>query len=282
MNTKILILSYLIISSIIFSAYSQNSSEETDTTETDNFSSLMLNVSYTNNNMEYLTGTTEKLPIMFINGSYFHKSGVYFGGMYSKYFSDTLDSYEYDISAGYQKYFDNGFDFDLSYTWHKYNGDSLLEGINYNHSIDLMLGQEIGKFYISSGVNYKLGNTNNLFLDIGLSRFFQIDGIFSENDVLLINPGISASFGTDFWLYENMATAEKQTTFNGLNSAGYTYESFSYEAFNIFIPVSYGIKNVYLSASWLYKIPGAKYDYLGWEKQSGFMFSLTYFLNFTK
>jgi hypothetical protein len=241
----------------------------------------MLNLSYTSNNMDYLSGS-EKIPTLFTNASYFHKSGVYIGGTYSSYFSDTIPSSELDLEVGYQKYFENGFDIDLSYSWHNFNGDSLLEGINYDHSVTLMLGQELGKFYLSGDLNYKLGKTNNFFFDLNFSRSIQIDGLFSTNDVLLINPGISLSFGTDYWLYENMSNSEKTSTFSSLKSSGYSYESLSYEGFNIYIPVSYGIKNIYLTASWLYKIPGDKYKFLGWENQSGFMFSLTYFLNFSK
>jgi len=264
-----------------FYTFCQNNETNNKDNTTEEFSSLMLNLSYTSNNMDYLSGS-EKIPTLFTNVSYFHKSGVYIGGTYSSYFSDTIPSSELDLEVGYQKYFENGFDIDLSYSWHNFNGDSLLEGINYDHSVTLMLGQELGKFYLSGDLNYKLGKTNNFFFDLNFSRSIQIDGLFSTNDVLLINPGISLSFGTDYWLYENMSNSEKTSTFSSLKSSGYSYESLSYEGFNIYIPVSYGIKNIYLTASWLYRIPGDKYKFLGWENQSGFMFSLTYFLNFSK
>ncbi|MGE0090694.1 MAG: hypothetical protein AB7S50_14575 [Bacteroidales bacterium] len=264
--------------------YSQNSSDSiaSNNVGDENYSSIMLNVSYTNNNLEYLSGTTEKIPTLFANGTYTHKWGLYVGGSYAAYLSDTIASSEYELTAGYQKYFDNGFDLDLSYNWHQYDGDTLLEGLNYQHALGLMVGQELGKFYISGDASYAIGNTNNLFAELSFSRFFQINNIFSKHDVLLINPGISVSFGTDYWLYENMTIAEKQSTSVSLTNAGYTPETFSYEGFNIFVPVSYGIKSVYLSASYLYRIPGSKYEFLGWENQSGFMFSLTYFLNFNK
>ena len=185
-------------------------------------------------------------------------------------------------SCIFQKYFTNGFDIDLSYSWHNFSGDSLLEGINYDHSLDLLMGLELSKFYLSGGASYKLGTTKNLFAEVGLARFFQINKIFSKHDVLMINPGISVSFGTDYWLYEDMTQTEKQALFADLKTQGYSYENFSYEGFTIYLPVSYGIKNIYLTGSWLYKIPGNKYEYIGWENQSGLMLSLTYFLNFNK
>jgi hypothetical protein len=79
-----------------------------------------------------------------------------------------------------------------------------------------------------------------------------------------------------------MTETDKPAILLELKNSGYSSETFSYESFNFYIPVSYGIKNTYLTFSWLYKIPGQKYKYLGWENQSGFMFSLTYFLNFSK
>ena len=261
-------------------------SDESDNDIIEDYSSLMINASYTNNNLSYLpdpTSTdylTEKIPTLFTGLSFVHKTGIYLGGIYSNYFNANTKTLEFELEGGYQKYFDNGFDIDLSYNWHKFSGDSLLEGLNYDHAINVILGQEAGKFYISADLSYKLGNTNNMFFDFNISRFIQVDGIFSKSDVLLINPGISFSFGTDYWLYEDMTDTDKTDLFVSLRQAGYSYENFSYEGFNIFIPVSYGIKSVYLTASWMYRIPGNKYEYIGWEKQSSFMLSLTYFLNF--
>ena len=264
--------------------FSQNPNENisVDSLEIEENSSIMLNVSYTSNNMEYISGSTEKIPTLFANTSFTHKSGIYGGGSFTKYFSDSTQASEYELTAGYQKYFDNGFDIDLSYGWHNYTGDSLLEGLNYDHAIALMAGIEAGKFYFSGDISYMIGNTKNIFVDLSISRFIQFNHIFSKHDVLLINPGVSISFGTDYWIYDNMTLTEKESTFTNLKNAGYSYESFSYEGLNMFIPVSYGIKSFYLTGSWLYRIPGNKYEFLGWENQSGFMFSLTYFLNFKK
>lgn len=283
MKTRLL---KLIIITLLFPTISnsQNKDNATEdiTQDNENFSSIMLNASYTSNSLEYLSGVTEKIPTLFTNLSFLHKSGFYSGIGYSNYFNDSVQSNDYNIDAGYQKYFNNGFDIDLSYSWHNFKGDSLLEGINYDHSVSLMLGQEIEKMYLSGDFSYKIGNTNNFFFDLNLSQFIQIDRLFSKNDVLLINPGISLSFGTDYWLYENMTADEKLATFIDLRNSGYSFDTFSYESFNFLIPISYGIKNTYLTFSWLYKMPGQKYKYLGWENQSGFMFSLTYFFNFSK
>ena len=271
---------------IPFYANSQNESDtitNINSKDNDNFSFLMFDASYTNNNLEYLsdlTYVTEKIPTLFTNLSYVNKTGLYIGGSYANYFNANTQTFEYDIEAGFQKYFDNGFDIDLYYSKHEFSGDTLLEGINYDHSINFSTGIDIGKFYLSTDLSYLIANKNNSFLNINFSRFIQKDKILFKNDMILINPSISLAFGTDYWIYENMTLSEISIIENNLSINGFSSNSFSYEGFDIFIPVSYGINNTYLSFSWLYRIPGDKYKSLGWENQSGFMVSLTYFLNF--
>jgi len=277
MRSRLIVIALIIT---IFNSKFSLGQHQNDTTK--DYGSLMINICYTNNDLEYITESTEKIPTLFSNISYFHKSGFYAGFGYSSYFSNEIQSQEYDLNGGYQKYFENGFDVDLSYNWHKFNGDSLLEGLNYNHSASLMFGWEVEKFYFSSELLYTNGKTNNFFFDVGISRYFQIEKIFTKNDVIMISPTLSISFGTDNWLYDDMTYNEKLLTLNDLKSAGYNSESFTYEGFDIFIPISYGINKTFFTFSWLYKIPGNKYDYLGWQKQSGIMFSLTYFLEFKK
>ncbi len=255
--------------------------------ESENFSFLMINASYTNNNLEYVVNATNneyetaKIPTLFTNLSYVNKTGLYLGGSYANYFNASTQTYDYNIDAGFQKYFDNGYDFDFYYSKHRFSGDSLLEGINYDHSLNFSTGIDIGKFYISTDLSYLIAQKNNFFLDINFSRFFQIDKILFKNDVLLINPSVSLTFGTDYWIYEDMTLIERNQLVLDLRSKGYSFNSFSYEGFDIFLPISYGIGNTYLSFSALYRIPGDKYKYLGWENQLSLMFSLTYFLNFS-
>jgi hypothetical protein len=276
---------YFLIFSSLFTflsikAYNQNVTDSTKT-ETTDFSFIMLNASYTNNNLEYLTGVTEKIPTLFTNLMFAHKLGIYLGGSYANYFNTDIQSFEYNINAGFQKYYDNGFDFDLGYSYHNYEGDTLLEGLNYDHSVNLSGGIDIGKLYLSGDISYIHSKTDNYFLDFSLSRSITIAGLLFKNDVLLINPSVSLSFGTDYWIYQDMTPLEKYSTAISLRMDGYSINSFSYEGFDFFIPVSYGINSTYLTFSWLYRIPGNKFKSLGWENQSGIMISLTYFLNFT-
>lgn len=283
---------FIIIFSIIpFYANSQNTNDTTailNSNENDDFSFLMINASYTSNNLEYIvnpnneTYATAKIPTLFTNLSYVNKIGLYIGGSYANYFNANTPTSEYDIEVGFQKYFDNGLDIDFYYNKHGFSGDTLLRGINYDHSLNISSGVDIGKFYLSTGLSYLLATKNNFFLDFSLSRSFQIEKMLFKNDILLINPSVSLSFGTDYWIYDNMTLLEKTNIWTDLRTNGYSYNSFSYEGFDIFIPVSYGINNTYLSLSWMYRIPAAKYKSLGWENQSGFMLSLTYFLNFSK
>ena len=280
----------LLFTLIPFYASSQNENDtiaNINSTEDDDFSFIMINASYTNNNLEYLVNLTDetyetaKIPTLFTNLSYVNKTGLYIGGSYANYFNAKTQTFEYDIEAGFQKYFDNGLDIDLYYSKHEFSGDTLLGGINYDHSLNFSSGVDAGKLYLSVDFSYLLATKNNYFLDINLSRFIQVDKVLFKNDVLLINPSISLTFGTDYWIYDDMTLLERRSIWADLRLYGYSSNSFSYEGFDIFIPVSYGINNTYLSLSWMYRIPADKYKHLGWENQSGFMLSLTYFLNFS-
>ncbi|NOQ24931.1 MAG: hypothetical protein GQ564_06160 [Bacteroidales bacterium] len=271
---------------IPFYANSQNTIDTTSTTTpiiNEDFSFLMINASYTNNNLEYLTGVTENIPILFTTLSYVNKSGIYVGGSYANYFNANTQTYDYSIDAGFQKNFNKGFDIDLYYSKHGFSGDTMLEGLNYDHSLNASMGVDLKKFYLSADFSYLLmPKDNNSFLNINLSRSMQVSKVFFKTDVLIINPTISATFGTDYWIYEDMTDLEKNETALALQSNGFSYNTFSYEGIDLFIPISYGINNTYLSFSWLYRIPADKYKLLGWENQSGFMISITQFLNFSK
>ncbi|MCK5170346.1 MAG: hypothetical protein KAQ75_10740 [Bacteroidales bacterium] len=287
LNHLIIVLLFILIP---FYANSQSQIDTTtniDSNDINNYSLLLINASYTNNNLEYLanvtdvTTVTEKIPTLFTNLSYINKTGLYLGGSYANYFNTNTQTFEYDIEAGFQKFFDNGFDIDLYYSKHEFSGDTLLKGLNYDHSINFSTGIDVGKLYLSADFSYLLAQTDNFFFDINLSRLIQKEKLLFKNDLLLINPSISLAFGTDYWIYEDLTLDEKNDFEIYLLSNGYSFDSFSYEGFDIFIPVSYGINNTYLTFSWLYRIPGNKYKSLSWENQSGFMISLTYFLNFS-
>ena len=96
---------FLLFTIIPFCANSQSKNDTTENlNDIEDYSFMMINASYTNNNLEYLTGVTEKIPTLFTNLSYINKTGLYSGISYSNYFNAEIQSYEYGLQAGYQKY----------------------------------------------------------------------------------------------------------------------------------------------------------------------------------
>jgi hypothetical protein len=242
---------------------------------------IMLNTSFTNNNIDYRLGVSEKMPSLFNNINYFHKSGLYTGVSLSNYFHDSLQSADYDIVLGYQKYFDNGFDFDINYTWHNFSGSSIMQVIDYNHAFDLMSSYEVRNNYFTTDFSMLAGQQGiNYFLNFDIIHFITFYNVLNENDVLMINPSISLSFGTDNWVYSDLSSDEQTNVFQSLESMGYSYQNFSYQSINIFVPVSYGIGNFYFSLSGLYRFMGGKFKTLGMASGFGMMASVTCFINF--
>ncbi|MBN2778688.1 MAG: hypothetical protein JXR36_13665 [Bacteroidales bacterium] len=249
--------------------------------DTMEYSYLMINSGFSYNKLDHSIDISEKIPSLFNRINYFHKSGIYFGGSFSNYFSDSLQSFDYDFLAGFQKFYDNGFDFDLSYSWHKFNGNTKLEGINYNHSIDINGGYDFNNNYLSSDFNVYIGeNDVNYFLDIDFTRFISFDDVLLKNSVLMINPTLSFALGTDYWVYSDL-TLETQTQLQtSLYNKGYSYNNFCYQGINLMLPISYGINNLYFTFSGIYRIPSRKFKFIGMESGFGTMISLTYFYNF--
>ncbi|MDD3740178.1 MAG: hypothetical protein PHH30_02965 [Bacteroidales bacterium] len=255
-----------------------NSSIIDDSTQ---YSYLMINSGFSYNKLEHSVNITEKIPSIFNKIDYYHKSGIYLGGSFSNYFSDSLQSFEYEILAGFQKYYDNGFDFDISYAWHDFNGNTKLEGINYTHSFDIYSGYEFKNNYLSSDFNLLIGENNvNYFLDIDISRFISFDDVLLKNSVLMINPTLSFAFGTDYWVYSDLTIENKTQLQNFLSNRGYSYNNFCFQGINIMLPISYGINNLFFTFSGIYRIPSRKFKFIGMESGFGTMISLTYFYNF--
>lgn len=272
-----------------------------DTTEyvNEEFSYVMLDVSYTNNKVESKDQTNEPIPVLFTDVSYFHKSGIWTGLMFSDYLNADSLSYDLDFQLGFQKYlFNDLFDFDINYTYHKFYGKSSFEGIKYKHALNASAGLTYEFFYLYADGNFYLDN-ENYFTDFGLSLTNELDKVFFKNDYLYIQPTGSVTYGTDHWLYdiyepyiennlpyfkfilrnrgfqvENLTSEDIIDLY--LSNNGLSTNTYSYQGVDLFIPVTYGIGNVSLMFSWMYYIPSDKLKAFGMRNQSGYIISLSF------
>lgn len=244
------------------------------------YSYMNFDICYTNNKINSRRQETKHVPGLLGNISFNHKLGLYSNVSLISYSSASVFTYDYDLTLGFQKDIKNIVDFDLYYDYHGFKGDTVYQGINYDQSIGLSIGLTLKSLYFFAEGYYYFGKTENYFLDFGISAIEQFDEIFLDNDYILLQPTFSATYGTDFWLYENMGPLRKKYNFYLLENRGYSTETFEFQGFDIILPISYGIGDLSLMFAWMYYIPTDKFKILGWTNQSGYIISLSYTLNF--
>ena len=245
--------------------------------ESSDFNFLMVGISYTNNNIKYKTLDTEiKMPTYAGDFSYYHKSGFWASVNYANYYKANITTYETEIKIGYQHTFLDFIDLDVNYAYHDFIGDKTYEGISYNHTINssIILNSKYISFTADAYTMY--GLSNNFFSDLGASLNLDIDDLFLENDFFLFNPGISASFGTDDWIFEDFTPVQRFGRRRFLNSQGYSTDKFSYQSLSFSVPIIYSYNSLSFSLSWFYNVPSNKLKALNWKDQNGFMISVFY------
>ncbi len=249
-----------------------------DSTQTSiDFDLLLIGLSYNANNIKYKNlDNSIKMPTYGTDISYYHKSGIWASINFSNYYNASISTYETELQVGYQKTVLEFMDFDFNYGYHYFNGDPVYEGISYQHTINGSLS--FNSKYVSFIADaYSMhGLTNNYFTDLGISLNLDIDDLFFKNDFFLFNPGISTSFGTDGWIFEDFTPAQGRGRRYYLSQQGYTTEKFDYLSMVFNVPIIYSYKNISFSFSWFYSIPSNKLKAINWEDQSGFMISVLY------
>ena len=255
-----------------------NASEENDTL----YNFFMFDVGYSSNSQLDQNQSQTKIPSLTANMAWFHHTGIYTGLYYYNYYEAENHSYDLDLLLGYSKTFKDFLDISTYYDWHHYSGDTTYQGMNYQHTISASIGINPGPFNIYADNYYMLGSTNNYFLNVGVGLPLYFDNALFKNCFFMTQPSISASFGTDYWIYDGMTELDKQAQQAFLESEGYSIDDFGYTGIDIFIPITYGYKNFSVSLSWIYSIPSGEYKALGWSSQSGIMVSLTYMFGYKK
>jgi len=277
---------------------SNDSTQLSDTlTETDyEFNFYLFDFSYTNNKVKTKDQTEETIPAFIGDASFLHKTGIYAGLMYTNYLNADTSSYDIDLQAGFQKYFfDDFWDIDLNYTYHKYNGMLDFKGVDYNHAINATTGITYEMLYLSGDGNFYLDN-ENYFTSISVGILLDFENILTKNDFIFIQPSVTINQGTDYWLYDiykpyienvllpilkyrgyptqNLTTediVERYLRNNDLSTNTYTYQGVDF-----IIPITYGINSVSASFSWMYYIPSDKLKAFGMKDQSGYILSLSF------
>lgn len=245
--------------------------------EDENYSYFSTSLCYVSNTVDNKITTSNETSALFADLSYYHKSGFYAGIMPSFYKSQN----DVDLSLGYTRYFDSGLDITLGYLYHNStSNDSIFSGIRYTHNPSFSVGYYAQSLYMYIDGYSLHGDTHNYFLEPGLGFYFDIDGIFTADDYLSFLPLMSVSFGTDFYIFEDLSFYDYYWLNKNMTDAGYEIEKFGYQSIDITFPISYTIQDFTFSTTFLFSSPGNKYREYGWENQTGFLFSVFYTLTF--
>jgi hypothetical protein len=112
---------------------------------------FLIDLGYTNNSLSNKNIQTTDISAAMADGSFYHTSGVWASLMPVAYANANTPSYDFDALAGYQHFFNNGFDINAYYLYHNYSGDSSYMGINYKHSFNVS-GESCLESQAGSGV----------------------------------------------------------------------------------------------------------------------------------
>lgn len=275
--------------------------QTTDTTTTldDSFNFVMLDFTFTNNKQITREQASENTPAFIGDFSFLHKSGIYSGLNYTSFFNTDTTSYDLEFTFGYQKdLFNDKFDLDINYNYHKYKGVDDYKGIDYNHTLNLNIGYTYKIMRMYADADIYLDN-ENYFTEFGVSNTIDFDNVFTQGDFIFIQPTISVGYGTDYWLYdiykdfiENNINYFKYYLYNRgyqvvdldareafdlyLESQGINSNTFTYQGLDFMIPITYGYGSVSLTLAWMYSIPSDKLKFFGLTEQSGYIVSLSF------
>lgn len=255
----------------------ENVSNNDSISEDLSFNLLMLSLSYTSNNIKYKNlDNNIKIPAYTADISFYHNSGAWASIIYANYFEAGIKTYDTEIQLGYQKTVFNFMDLNFNYGYHNFNGDANYEGISYDHSLNGSLGLNTKFLNFNIDLNSMHGLSDNFFTDLGASLNLDVDNLIFKNDFILFNPGVTASFGTDYWIFEDFTPLQQRGRRNFLTRRGYTVDKFEFQSTSFYLPLIYSYSNISFSFSWFYNIPSKKLKAINWENQSGFMISLMY------
>lgn len=272
--TKSLITLVLLL--FMFQSNAQELTEADTITRIEPTNLLMLSLSYTSNNMKTKNYEYDRIPAYLIDINYFHKKGFTGALHYTNYYNASQNTYEAEVQIGYQKELLTNFTVSSHYARREFVGDTTYEGLAQKNTLDLAFAYTWKFVDLQATNSYLNGKSNNYFLDLDLGLSFDIDHLLFKNDFLLINPTISATFGTDFWVYQNLTTNFERAVTHYLTNHGFKSQRFEYQNISVFIPVVYSVGNVGFMLNWFYSWPSAKLAQLSWKDQTGIMFSVFY------
>jgi len=270
------IYSIIFLFSFLSPSFAQESPQSDSTLLSEPSDLLMLSLSYTSNNMKTKNYEYDRIPALLADLNFFSKYGFIASLNYTNYFKATENTYEAEVQIGYQKTLFTNFTVSSHYARRKFVGDTTYEGLAQKNTLALDFAYNWKFLDLQISNSYLNGKSDNYFLDLDLGISLDFDNVLSKNDFVLFNPTISATFGTDYWVFQNLRPNVEHAVVNYLARHNFKSHQFEYQSIILFVPLVYNIGDIGFMVNWYYSWPSAKLTKLSWRDQSGVLFSVFY------
>ncbi|SDE78714.1 hypothetical protein SAMN05216464_109190 [Mucilaginibacter pineti] len=229
-------------------------------------------------------GRTGPIKYPFFNGDiiYNSKSGFFVYGSLLKVLGYAPVD-EVDVGGGYFYRFSKSFTSTASYTRFIFNKNANVIKSASTNDINVKNSYDWHLFKTSAIVDYLFGKSNDIFLTVTNSKYFESSwSVFDDKDFLSLNPSFNFIMGTqnfvqrysfdhrfqhqeidNIYVHNDPYLANYNRKFNMLN---YSFK----------IPLAYNRPHYTLEASWRYSIPVNVEGILQNRKESFFNFTFYY------
>ncbi|UOQ74854.1 hypothetical protein [Hymenobacter cellulosilyticus] len=247
--------------------------------------SVRAELSYGTNSSFFGRTQTTRFPYTAAELSYTSRYGIW-GSVVSFNLFDTpsfID--ETDLSVGWDGDLTKTVDASLSYSHFLFARNSPLVKSSTNNSIDAYVGWDWGYVYSRLNAAYLFGESNDFFLVLDNSRYFEIDKVFTPKAYVAIEPRLSVAAGTQHFVEtsieqqivrgNNPGNGKGKGKGNGNGNGGTgsgggsgsggtttittTTENpvtrFRVLTYELRVPVTYHLGAVAVQAAWRYSIP---------------------------
>lgn len=227
--------------------------------------SLRAELTYGTNSSFFGRTQLTRYPYMAGELTYTSRYGVW-GSVVSYNLFDTSSFIdETDLSVGWDGDLSKTVDASLSYSRFLFANNSPLVKSSVNNSVDGYVGWDWGYVYSRLNASYLFGESNDFFLVLDNSRYFEIDKVFTPEGYVSIEPRLSMMAGTQHFI----ETSIEQQIQRGNNGNGKgkgkpittttvtetpttRFRVLNYE---LRVPVTYSLGKVSMQAAWRYSIP---------------------------
>ncbi|TGE29415.1 hypothetical protein [Hymenobacter metallicola] len=174
---------------------------------------------------------------------------------------------ETDLSVGWDGDLSKTVDASLSYSRFLFAENSPLVKSSVNNSLDGYLGWDWGYVYSRLNASYLFGESNDFFLVLDNSRYFEIDKVFTPEGYVSFEPRLSVMAGTQHFVetsIEQQILRGNNGNGKGKGKGGTTTTTTVTETpvtrfrvlnYELRVPVTYSLGMVSVQAAWRYSIP---------------------------